>query len=125
MYSCHDFPELETLVNDLIEEGLPPLQPRVHAHLIKNVDAIDQVAQNEISPDVPTHFKAVKTTGDGNCLCRATSKGYFNNESKHEELRCHIVIKGVKNKKYLNDQVLQCGATYTHKQATLPQVFGT
>ena len=84
--SCRDYSELNKLVHDLIIEGLPDMSPRVPAHLIPGVDKLDTVAQKGIPPDGPQDFQAVWTIGDGNCLSRAISKAYFNDDRKYEEI---------------------------------------
>ena len=124
--SCCDYKELETLVNDFINEGLPDMEERVPADFIKGIDAVDEVTQKEIPHDGPKHYVPVWSIGDGNCLPRALSKAYYNTDTKFAEIRARIVIEGVKNKKYyLNTRSLECGATYLHKRASLPFVFGT
>ena len=105
---------------------LPPLKKWKHAWYCPAADSIDTVAQHKIPSDGPRHLTAVATKGDGNCLCRAVCKGYFNDDSKHVELRVRIVMEGVLNKeKYLSDEFLQRGATCIHSNANLPTVFTT
>ena len=62
----------------------------------------NHVAQSGIPEDSPQHFKAVKTEGDGNCLCHALSKAFFNEDTKHLEIRVRIIIEAILHKeKYL------------------------
>ena len=128
MQSCQDFHQLVNLVLEIKEQGINdrPLQPRKESFFVEGLDMIDDVAQSEIPLDGPTHYTAIKTNGDGNCFCRAVSKGYYNTESKHNEIRARIVIEGVLNMdKYLSDDCLERGATYVHNNAELPLVFAT
>ena len=84
------------------------------------------VAQSEIPTDGPRHLHVIQTVGDGNCLCRAGSKGYFNTNEKHVELRVRMIVEGVTNmKNYLSDECLQHGAIHFHGNADLPTVFTT
>ena len=123
--SCSDFDQLVKLVDEL-KDKIPPIGKRIPAVYSPDTDRIDEVAQKEIPPDGPTHLCAVHITGDGNCLCRALSKAYFNDDGHHIELRARIVIEGVKNmQKYLSDDYLERGATWTHSNADLPTVFST
>ena len=109
-----------------IEELLPQLKPRVISTFSKETDKIDYVAQHEIPPDGPRNLTAVATIGDGNCMCRAASRAYFNDDSHHIEIRARIAIKGVVNMEhYLSDDCLERGATVIHANADLPTVFTT
>ena len=122
--SCHDFAALEILVSEL-NASMPPLKPRRIAYFSEG-DVNDTVAQKDIPQDGPRMLKAVRTYGDGNCLCRALSKAFYNTDEMHLELRARIVIEGVTNKwKYLNDDCLERGASFTHGNADLPTVFTT
>ena len=122
--SAHDYRELENKVWDFYEH-IPPLKKRVEAR-INSTDKIDSVAQKEIPVDGPDHLVASYTIGDGNCLCRALSRSFFNDDSRHIELRVRILFEAVINKdKYLNDSCLERGATYIHSNADLPTVFST
>ena len=105
---------------------LPSLKPRVNAEFVRGNDIIDRVAQSDIPVDGPEMLVAVKTIGDGNCLCRAISRGLYNQDSFHVELRARIVVEGVLNRNlYLSDDCLERGATCIHKNADLPTVFAT
>ena len=116
--NCYDYTELETMALELYNKRLRPLDRRNKSEFIEGIDVRDTVAQKEIPPDGPTHLKAVKTGGDGNCLCRALSRSYFNTEAKHLKIRVRIVIEGIVNKKeYLSDACLERGATYIHQNA--------
>ena len=91
-----------------------------------SLDKIDNVAQKDIPSDGPVHLRAITTIGDGNCLCRALSKAFYNDDSYHLELRARIVIEGIINKdKYLSDDCLERGASVLHNNADLPTVFTT
>ena len=90
------------------KERIPALKPRV------------------IPVDGPITLKAVKTIGDGNCLPRALSRAFFNNDESHIEIRVRIIIEGVLNlKHYLTDNCLERGASVIHANADLPTVFTT
>ena len=68
----------------------------------------------------------MKTEGDGNCLCHALSKAFFNEDTKHLEIRVRIIIEAIIHKdKYLCDDCLERGATFLHGNADLPTVFMT
>ena len=123
LYECTDFTKLEELCHNLKRE-MPPLKPRVNATFSVKCDKVDHVAQTEIPSDGPRMLKAIRTTGDGNCLSQSVSRGYFNTESKHLELHARMVVEGVVNKRYyLNDDFLARGTSYIHKNADLPTVF--
>ena len=125
MQSCQDFHQVVNLVLDLQNQGLRALTPRKES-FVKEGDIIDTVAQKEIPPDGPVMLSAIKTYGDGNCLCRALSRSFYNHDGKHTELRARIVIEGVLNMdKYLSDDCLERGASYIHHNAELPLVFAT
>ena len=117
----------DTLVSMCTEfrKIVPTLKPRIKS-VYNEVDKIDKVAQKEIPHDGPQNLKAICTCGDGNCLCRALSRAYFNDESHHIELRVCIVIEGVLNMKhYISDECLERGASVVHHNANLPTVFTT
>ena len=125
LHECKDYNKLEELCHELKNE-MPPLKPRVQAVFSPNFDTVDDVAQGEIPPDRPRRLTVVFTIGDGNCLTRSTSHSFFNTDSRHLEIRAQTVVQGVVNKEYyLNDDCLQRGATYLHKNADLPMVFTT
>ena len=124
MDECRDFNELIKLCTNLKDE-MPQLKKRVKATFSRS-DLIDTVAQSEIPPDGPRQLFAVETNGDGNCMPRAVSKGYFNTDEFHLELRARLVVEGVINRdSYLNDDCLERGATFLHHNADLPTVFTT
>ena len=123
--ACTDLPELEALITELFPV-LPELKPRVNATYSPNKDRIDAVAQKEIPSDGPVTLNAIKTLGDGNCLCRALSRAYFNEDNHHIELRVRIIMEGILNKKhYLSDDCLERGAGWVHGNAEFPTVFAT
>ena len=120
----NNYKQLEELVLELYPH-LPPLAPRVSAYFSPN-DKQDLVAQAEIPVDGPRMLTAVMTVGDGNCLSRSASKGYFNMDTKHIEIRACTVIEGIVNMdKYLSHEYLERGATHIPKNADLPTVFST
>ena len=121
--NCKDELEFNQMALEL-KNRIPVLKPRITAQFRRNVDVIDDVAKKEIPLDGPIHLIPVKTYGDGNCLCRAISKAYFDDDSHHLEMRARIVIEGIINKKhYISDDCLERGATYIHSNADLPTVF--
>ena len=123
--SCTDFPQAEKIAHKLHAE-LPPLEPRVYAPFDSYRDVLDLVAQKEIPPDGPRKLKAVVTDSDSNCLSQSLGRGFFNDASKHLELRARLVIEGIVNKdKYLSDDCLERGASWIHENADLPKVFTT
>ena len=123
--SCRDFDALFTIVMEL-KEIIPPLKPRKPAFFCPITDTLDCVAQSEIPKDGPTHLKVVATKGDGNCLTRSVSKGYWNTDVHHVEVRARMVMEGVINMKhYISDECLERGATFIHQNADLPTVFTT
>ena len=125
LQACTDNIELENLAYSL-KVVLPPLAGCVKAMFDAEKDRIDEVTQADIPIDGPMMLTAVFTEGDGNCLCRALSKAYFNTEERHIELRIWIIIEAIVNKKfYLSDDYLERGATCTHCNADLPTVFTT
>ena len=123
--SCTDFNQLVEKVNKL-KDKLPPMKEHKTAVYCPSTDTIDRIAQEDIPADGPIHLKAIVTQGDGNCLCRAASKGQYNTDIHHIELRVCILIEGVTNIDfYLSDECLERGATFIHKNANLPTVFTT
>ena len=126
MESCQDFNQLQMLAMEL-KDYIPPIKTcNKEARFCPVLDKVDHVAQSEIPPDGPVSLRAVATLGDGNCLCRATSKGYFNDDSHHIKIRVRIVLEGVLNMKhYLTDDCLERGASFIHNNADLPTVFAT
>ena len=122
MEECTDFKELEKLCQEL-ERDMPPLKPRIPSSFTSN-DIIDNIAQSEIPVDSPRSLIATFTIGDGNCMSRASSQAYFNDDRFHLEIRTRLVIEGVVHKNsYLSDDCLERGATYIHGNADLPTVF--
>ena len=102
------------------------MKPRVKTEFMPGIYKIDDVAQKEIPADGPVTRTAIKTYGDGNCLTRALSTAFYNDPSKHPEIRARIVVEGVSNmKQYLSDTCLERGASYIHQNADLPTVFST
>ena len=90
------------------------------------LDKIDCVAQKEIPTDGPRNLNAVHTDGDGNCLPRGLSRGYFNTDLHHHEIRAHIAIEDIVHMdEYLSDECLERGATVVHSNVDLPTVFAT
>ena len=82
---CADFNQLVQLSSEL-KQVLPKMKPRKEAVFSPECDVIDQVAQKEIPLDGPVHLKAIRTTGDGNCLTRSLSKVQYNTENLHVEM---------------------------------------
>ena len=124
--ACTDYEQLVQVVQEL-KEKLPPLKPRNMEVTFSSItDRIDLVAQEEILHDGPRHLKACCTLGDGNCLCQAVSKGMYNTDRHHIEIRARILIEAVLHReKYLSDAYLERGASFTHRNADLPTVFLT
>ena len=125
MEKCTTFPDLVQMCHEL-KGSIPQIQKRIPAEYNSTCDNLDLIAQEEIPLDGPVMLRAIKTIGDGNCLCRALSRAYFNTDERHIEIRARIVIEGVVNMdKYLNDDCLERGATLLHENADLPTVFAT
>ena len=106
--SCTDYDQLlKTVLN--IKGRIPPLKGRVDAaKYVQLKDSIDCIAQKEIPADGPCHLKAIATLGDGNCLCRALSRAFFNDDRYHIEIRVRILLEAVINQdKYLSDEYLR------------------
>ena len=123
--NCRDDQQLINVCND-IKERLPEMKPREHAEFSRIGDIIDRVAQAEIPLDGPQILIAIQTVGDGNCLCRALSRAYYNDDQYHLEIRARMVIEGTLNKEhYISDDCLERGATCIHNNANLPTVFAT
>ena len=122
--SCMDFNQLKSMINEL-EIHIPPLKNCMTVFYCPETDKIDELAQAEIPLDGPFHKKAIATYSDGNCLPQSASKGYFNNDSHHNEMCISIVMEGVHMEKYLSHACLEHGATYIHRNADLPTVFST
>ena len=75
-------------------------------------------------PDAPTGLVPVVTMGDGNCFPRSISRAIFGNESRHREIRAHIVAEGIRNKElYLDNNYLTHGTTHIHQWGTFPQQY--
>ena len=122
---CNDFDQLRELVME-VNNNIPPLKPRTAAFFSPLTDHVDAVAQSDIPLDGPTHLNACATRGDGNCLCRALSKAFYNSDEHHIEIRVRLLIEGVINMQhYLSDDCLERGASFIHKNADLPTVFTT
>ena len=123
--NCRDEEQLITLCKE-VKQRMPPMQKKKNGEFSRDSDTIDRVAQAEIPLDGPLMLIAVHTIGDGNCLCRALSRAFFNEDSFHMEIRARIVVEGVLNKQhYLSDDCLERGASYIHHNADLPTVFAT
>ena len=123
MNSCRTYAELDKLVKDVVQSGIPPLKSRNHMFFDPNCQEIDYVAQLEI-PSAFRHLNAVKTKADGNCFCHAMSSALYGTEEHHAEIRARIVIEGVINRdKYTNDTLLSRGSEHQHKTTSLPMVF--
>ena len=123
--NCRRGDALDQLAHEL-HGRLPPLKPRQRAVYDPVADTIDNVAENEIPLDGPTSLRTIKTIGDGNCLCRALSKAFYNDDTKHLEIRARIVIEGIMHKdSYITDDCLERGASLVHGNADLPTVFST
>ena len=89
----------------------------------RNVE-IDQVAKFSMPSDCPNNLVPVVTQGDGNCFPRAISRSLFGNESKHREIRLHILIECIQNKHYyLDNEYLSKGVTHIHGRGTFPQQY--
>ena len=124
MEDCTDFNQLHELCQAL-EKEMPPLQPRVMTSFTSS-DSLNHAVQSEIPTDGPKHLRAVLTDSDGNCLPRSLGQGYFNDASKHLEIRARLVVEGVLQKdSYLNDDCLERGASYIYGNADLPTIFTT
>ena len=80
-----DFDQLKKLCHDL-KGFLPELKPRIHSFFSEKNDIADTVAQSEIPIDGPQHLKACRILGDGNCLCRALSRAFYNSDEFHIEI---------------------------------------
>ena len=83
--SCKDFNQCEEIAYNFVTT-VPPLKARQHASYCRQRDMIDAVARTDIPPDGPTHLIPIWTVGDGNCLLRALSRGFFNTDSRHLEI---------------------------------------
>ena len=123
MKKCITYEELEILVQSLIAEGLPPLDPRVNTVYVPGKHIQDVIAQCETPETGQYNVTAVKTTADGNYLSRAFSTAHFDTQERHMEVRARMVIEGIVNKnKYISHQYLSRGAAYLHLNAELPTV---
>ena len=122
---CLDNLEMDNLAREL-KPVIPAMKERVVACFNSLVDTIDHVAQAEIPEDGPRILTAVYTKGDGNCLCRALSKAFFDTDEFSDEMRVRILMEAIIHKEsYLSDNCLERGATFVHKNADLPTVFAT
>ena len=120
--SCNTFEQLQKLANEL-KEQIPPLPPCLQSTYNPEEDDIDFVAQAEIPIDGPRLLGAILTLGDGNCLCRALSRAYFNTDKRPLEIRVRIIIEGVTNmQSYISDDCLERGASCLHENSDLPTV---
>ena len=125
LHESKDYDSLLLLCQEL-KRDMPRLKPRVEALYSVEMDKIDCVAQAEIPADGPRMLTAIHTCGDGNCMCHAASHGYFNSDKYHLELHARLVVEGVLNKHlYLNDNILERGASYIHAKADLSTIFTT
>ena len=122
--ACIEFLEMKKLVEEM-RPYIPRMKARVKVEFTDGM-RIDETAKAEISLDGPINWKAIWIYGDGNCLPRALGKAFFNDVSKHYEIRVRIIFEGITNMdKYLMDDCLECGASYIHGNADLPTVFAT
>lgn len=85
-----------------IKSNLPSLKLAEDIDFSSN--ETDDFSQRLIPNNLPSHYVALKTTGDGNCLFRAASVLAFGDESKHEEMRVRTVVELACNSSfYLKD----------------------
>ena len=101
-----------------------PCNRNVHFH--HDVDVIDSVATSSLPSDGPQNVHAIKTKGDGNCVCRSVSHSYSGNDSMHLELRTRIVIDGILQKhQYMSHSCLSRSATLCREHPSLPHIYVT
>ena len=112
MEACKTYQDLHKVAIDLSAK-MPDLRPFTGEIPFKvESEYIDAAATESLPADGPKHVYAVKTTGDGNCLCRALSRAFYGDESMHAELRARIVVEGIINmKKYLDQHHMEKGAS--------------
>ena len=68
MGSCCTYKDLENLVQSLIAEGIPLLEPRANVIYIPGKHICDVVVNCKIPVSGPYDVTVVKTNADGNCL---------------------------------------------------------
>ena len=95
------FKKLQVVSTNLIENNLPSLELAEDFYW----NEVDWESQELIPTSKSTVYRALKTTGDGNCFFRAASILAFGHENKHEEMRVRIVVELAANDEfYLKDE---------------------
>ena len=122
--NCINYPELETKVARVKEQGLPGLQLPENIVFSEDKHNVDQVALHDYPPHAPINKMPVTSDTDGNCLPRVLSTAMYENDFKCIEIRARIVMDGVLHKEeYLTDEVLKRSATFAHPRAGLGTIF--
>ncbi|XP_067049587.1 uncharacterized protein [Acropora muricata] len=86
-----------------IKNKLPPLV--LHEDIDFSSNKIDTYSQKLVPVTKASSYRALKTTGDGNCFFRAASILAFGHEGKHEEMRLRTVVELATNSEfYLQDK---------------------
>ena len=102
-----------------ISKQLKPLRARKqNVQFRVAVDFIDAVALESIPQDGRKNVLAVKTSPDGNCMCRSLSYAYSGDENMHLELLARIIIEGVLRKNhYMCDEGLRRGEQHRRDES--------
>ncbi|XP_067029842.1 uncharacterized protein [Acropora muricata] len=86
-----------------IKDKLPPLV--LHEDIDFSSNKIDTYSQKLVPVTKASAYRALKTTGDGNCFFRAASILAFGHQGKHEEMRLRTVVELATNSEfYLQDK---------------------
>ena len=94
-------------------------------HFTVDVNFIDAIALNSLPSDGPHNVDPVKTSPDGNCMCRSLSYSYAGNESMHVEICLCIVEGSIHKEHYTSHECLSRGATLPRDVETLPYMYVT
>ncbi|XP_067049599.1 uncharacterized protein [Acropora muricata] len=86
-----------------IKDKLPPLV--LHEDIDFSSNKVDTYSQKLVPVTKASAYRALKTTGDGNCFFRAASILAFGHQGKHEEMRLRTVVELATNSEfYLQDK---------------------
>ena len=122
MQKCRNYEGMEVLVDSLDESSFEDLH---HPIMAAGPDAVvDRVATYHFPSDGLKNLVSIVTDTDGNCFCRAVSRGLFGTEEEYNMLWMRIIIECIKNKQlYIDNDYLTNGATYIHKKGTFLQQY--
>ena len=121
---CTTFNEMLEVATNLLETLRPLRERKMDVHFNSTTDSIDKIALALIPDDVPGDLVPIWTTGDGNCLGHALSKGFSGTDEMHVEIRARILLNGILNKdEYISARCLNRGAALIRDTESLPAIY--